>query len=54
MQPKKPETPTLKVKLSLKRERLRELSSTDDLSLLDSVVGGTGEGCWITIRFPEV
>jgi len=35
--------PGLKLKLSLKKETLRPLNDTD-LSLLDSVVGGTGGG----------
>ena len=54
MQMKKPEMPKLELKLSLKKETLRELSA-ERVGLLDDVVGGTGgnESCWITIRFPS-
>jgi len=44
MKTKKPETPKLNAKLSLKKETLRELSA-DKLDLLESVVGGTEGGC---------
>jgi hypothetical protein len=39
----KNDMPTMKLKLSLKRETLRPLSDSD-LQLLDAVVGGTGCG----------
>ncbi len=39
----KKDMPTMKLKLSLKKETLRPLSDSD-LHLLDAVVGGTGGG----------